>query len=472
MSRKVACLIAALAAPLVAQVFNAGPTFVPTSTFEGSSLTGWHVMGQADWRAENGEIIGTPQQAGGGWLVLDGSYQDILFYTSFRCTGGCKTGVLFRLEKSPEGMKGIYQSLDEGDVASYRVTLDPQGRVLTREPLPFPNYPPVGQLRLVSPPDPSAPAGFRPGRGGPPRAPAGVNLPFRRPAADLRPGEWNRTEIIFDANIIKSSLNGGGRGAQGYADDDAGRYGPFALYVGGSGEVRFRDLAYKDAALRTTPVEQVSSRFRMQRINDLFYSLSAAAADFNRDGILDVIAGPYIYFGPDYTNYREIYLAHTYDASTNYAQDSWVEHAADLNDDGWPDVLTTSHAGQGAVLYINPKGEARRWDRFTVVDTIQKENSVLGDVDGDGKPELVYGADQFVRYAKPDPANPTGPWIIHSISEKGYAIQHGVGIGDINGDGRTDIVTAYGWWEQPPPEASRRPGRTIRRHSHGGPAAA
>ena len=77
--------------------------------------------GASRWRAENGEIIGTPKQPGGGWLVLDRPYQDVALYASFRCTGGCKTGVLFRAEKTPEGMKGIYLSLNEGDVASYRV---------------------------------------------------------------------------------------------------------------------------------------------------------------------------------------------------------------------------------------------------------------------------------------------------------------------------------------------------------------
>jgi hypothetical protein len=450
MYRSTACLIA-LAAPLLAQVYNAGPTFVPASTFKGSTLTGWQVLGQAAWRAENGELIGTPKEAGGGWLVLDRSYQDVALYTALRCSGGCKTGVLFRAEKTADGMKGIYLSLNEGDIAFYRISLDSQGRELTRERLPNPVYPPVGQLRLVAPPVP----GDGSPRLGPPRgagAPAGVTLPFTRPVSVLQPGEWNRIEVILDANIIRASLNesGGFGGAQGYADDKVGLYGPFALHVGGSGEVRFRDLAYRDAAARVAPEERVSSHFRMQRLNDLFYSFSAAAADFNRDGILDVIAGPYIYFGPDYVNYREIYLAHTYNASTEYAQDSWVQHAADFTGDGWPDVLTTSHAGQGAVLYVNPKGEARRWDKYQVIPTVQTEITVLGDIDGDGKPELVYEGDQCVRWAEPDPANPTKPWVIHTISAAGLATAHGVGTGDINGDGRMDIVTAYGWWDQPP----------------------
>ena len=61
-------------------------------------------------------------------------------------------------------------------------------------------------------------------------------------------------------------------------------------------------------------------------------------------------------------------------------------------------------------LYVNPKGESRRWNKYLVVPKVTTEVVLLADVDGDGKPELVYGGDGILAYAKPDPANPTAPW--------------------------------------------------------------
>ena len=55
---------------LLTAIFAATRDFVPDYTFRGSSLTGWHTLGHANWRAENGEITATPQTPDGGWLVL------------------------------------------------------------------------------------------------------------------------------------------------------------------------------------------------------------------------------------------------------------------------------------------------------------------------------------------------------------------------------------------------------------------
>ena len=445
---------AAVAGLLLSSGYGANPSFVPDTTFKGSALTGWHTLGPAEWRAQNGEITGVAKP-GGGWLVLDRAYQDVAVYASLRCAGPCKPGVLLRAEKTDAGMKGVLVSLADDDVASYRLTIDAQGNETSRERLRYAG----GQNRIAPPLDPNAAgrggAAALAGRGGRSALPAG--LPIGPPTPGIRVGEWNTAEILVDANIVRAFLNDSAEAAGGVADDDAGRYGPIALYIG-AGEAHFKDVGYKDLGLKTMPAETVSSRFRMQRLNDHFYAWGQAAADVNRDGNLDVIAGPYYYLGPDYTSYREIYAARTINPSNQYPNDCWVQLASDFNGDGWPDVLTTSHSastGGGATLYVNPKGELRRWDSYKVVPTIQTEITLLRDIDGDGKPELVFGGEGQVRYAKPDPANPTGPWIIKSVSERGMVTAHGIGVGDINGDGRMDILNGYGWWEQPAPGSNQ-----------------
>jgi Domain of Unknown Function (DUF1080)/FG-GAP-like repeat len=442
--------IALLSVPLI----TAGPSFTPDATLSGSSLTGWRPLGAATWRVEKGEIVGTAAQSGGGWLVLDRSLQDVAVFASFKCAQGCEAGILLRAEKISSGMKGIYVALTNGDIASYRVTLDEQGRMLTRDAL----RPGGGQMRIAPPPDPNPPAGGAAARGAGPA----VTLPITPPDTSLKSGEWNTIEIYLDANIIRPLLNNGGERGGGVADPEAGNFGPIALYAGGSGEVRFKDVAYKDLAIQVRPAEKVSSNFRMQRLSDFYYSWGAGATDVNHDNVLDVISGPHVFYGPDYTRRSEIYLQLTSNPSDAYTMDAWMQFVSDVTGDGWGDALNCSFTGGGCSLYVNPKGESRRWDKHTVVPAYQTEIGVLHDIDGDGKPELVYGAEGQMRWAKPDPANPTAMWRIHNVSERGYVTAHGVGAGDINGDGRADIVNPYGWWEQL--EQSKVESQTWRYH--------
>jgi hypothetical protein len=441
MSLKQLLLIVSLASAAL-PVLGDGPSFHPEATFTGSSLTGWHTLGEAEWRAENGELTGTAKNAAGGWLILDHPYQDIGLDLDFMCKGACDSGVLFRMQKTANGTKGVYVPLTGSDMTFSSVTLDGQGRIVERSELRRGG----GQMRIAPPANPNAAPPRRP-----PDRTSTVKLPFELPDNSLRADDWNHVEVMFDANILRKILNDG-REVGAVSDDDG--YGQIALYVGGSGEARFKNIAYKDITLKDRQPEETSSRFRKQKLNDFYYSFAAAAGDFNHDGIEDVVSGPYIYYGPDYTKSREIYLAHTWDVSTQYAFDDWMEFAGDFTGDGWDDVMTCTFPNpgypMGCYLYVNPKGENRRWDKFKVISEFQTEIAVLRDVDGDGKPELVYGGDGQVRYAKPDPANPTGPWIVTNVSEKGYETAHGIGVGDINGDGRMDIVNAYGWWEQPP----------------------
>jgi hypothetical protein len=430
---------------------GASKNFLPDAVFKGSSLSGWRPLGDVKWRAENGEIIAAPG-GGSGWLILDKSYQDVAVSTEFRCAAGCKAGILLRAEKTADGgLKGVFVSLDPADLASYRITIDAQGKETSRERLRPAGG---GQVRVAPPPQADA-AGGRgaapAGRGGGPalpQMPGGMPSPISRPSTEMKAGDWNTIDIVLDANILRPFLNDAGGISGGVAEEEYGRVGPIALHAGGTGEVRFKDVSYKDLQPRVALTEEVSRRFRRQALNEFYYSWGPDVADVNRDGVPDIVAGPYYYLGPDYNVAREIYMAATIDASTRYF--NGVQFAHDFTGDGWPDVINALFT-QPTVMYVNPRGESRRWEMVTVTDRITSELALLKDVNGDGKLDYLYkdAGNQFV-YANPDPANPTGTWVTHAISAPGPWANHGMGVGDVDGDGRLDFVNAYGWWAGPP----------------------
>jgi hypothetical protein len=451
--------LAALVGGLMGVPVAGGPrTFVPDWTFSGSSLNGWQAMGQAEWRVENGEIVGRPKAAEGGWLVLNQQYQDVQLAGAFRCATGCVTGVMVRAERTPDGIKGVYVSAMGGEAGAYAVRLDASGREVGRERLSGG----AGTIRIAPPPAPPAAArggGAPEGRGGGARGggggggrgraaglPGGIASPFPpAPSTALRPDDWNTFETLLDANILRVTFNGGGGGG-GIASEEAGRFGAIALYAGGTAEVRFREVALKDLARRIEPIEAVSPRFRAQRIDDFYTAWSAAAGDFNHDGVLDVTAGHKYYLGPNFTESREIYLAQGFNPAKEYSP-AMVNFAFDFTGDGWDDVLVAE--SRAPALYVNPRGVSRRWDRFTVSPQVTTEVITFKDLDRDNKPEVIFVGSGVVQYIKPDPANVTGPWTVYVVSEPGPWGVHGIGAGDINSDGRLDILAPYGWWEQP-----------------------
>lgn len=482
-------------------VHNRGLNFPPDYTFKGSSLTGWHPMGAASWQAHDGEIS-TNASGGSSLLVLNKSYQDVDIELLIKAAPGAEAGVLLRMEKSGDGYKALLVDLKDNVATTYRVTLDAQGKELSREALrtagniiriapilrPVVATPEMGAMvyvlpantqkiklngeqysvsaaniyyqethdatgktayKVVGAPDgaPAARRGAGGGAGG--RGGRPTDLPIPTVPTTLVANDWNQFDIILDFNILRKKINDG-NDFTGNATDDLGErggqgYGPIALYAAGTGEVEFKDINYRDAHIMYTPKEASASRWKPQRISDMTYSFSAAAADFNHDGYMDVVAGPYIYFGPDYTHYQEMMFAQTYNPSREFPLTN-CQYAYDFNGDGWPDVMIAA-AGHPRI-YINPKGESRRWDEYDALTLNTDEVTTLRDIDGDGKPELVFSSGGTVYYAKM-PTDGSQKWILHAVSTRGYGIGHGIGVGDINGDGRMDIINPNGWWEQP-----------------------
>ena len=128
--------------------------------------------------------------------------------------------------------------------------------------------------------------------------------------------------------------------------------------------MRFRDVSYKDLSLKEAVPEKLSPNFRMTQLTPFYYSFASAAADFDRDGNMDVVSGPFIFMGPDFTKKREFYLALPTRPGVDFSS-NWLEFAGDFTNDGWPDVLLASTSN--TTLYVNPKGESRRWDSYRSV---------------------------------------------------------------------------------------------------------
>lgn len=190
--------------------------------------------------------------------------------------------------------------------------------------------------------------------------------------------------------------------------------------------------------------------FTKLQLSDKFYCEGAYYADFNKDGKLDVVAGPFWFEGPDFQKKHQVRPAKEFDPK-GYSN-NFLTFTGDFNGDGWPDILYVNWPGKESYWYENPAGKDQPWkERLTLTD-IGNESPMWGDVNGDGRPELLCCHEGYLGYATYDPAKPDQPWQFHAVSSRDkryHKYTHGVGFGDINGDGRVDVLEAVGWWEQP-----------------------
>ena len=191
--------------------------------------------------------------------------------------------------------------------------------------------------------------------------------------------------------------------------------------------------------------------FKKTTISKEFLCEGANFGDFNHDGKMDIEAGPYWFEGPDFTKRHEFAPPAEKPYDPHGYSDYFLSYVYDFNGDGWPDILVYSWPGKETAWYENPKNKDGHWLRHVIFAVTDNESPQLGDMNGDGKPELICHTEGYLGFAEADWSDPTKPWKFRRISPKGewQRYTHGYGFGDINGDGRMDILEKDGWWEQP-----------------------
>lgn len=191
--------------------------------------------------------------------------------------------------------------------------------------------------------------------------------------------------------------------------------------------------------------------WQTRQLHDQFFSEGASFGDVDGDGHGDLVSGPYWWKGPAFEERHSFYEPKPFGARTY--SDNFFSHVHDIDGDGDSDILVFGFPGKEARLYLNPGDAAKSdsWPVSVIANQISHESPSFVDIVPGGLPEIVCSSNRAFGYYEAGD-DPTKPWNWRAVSATGETVVrfgHGMGTGDLDGDGDLDILDRYAWWENP-----------------------
>lgn len=182
--------------------------------------------------------------------------------------------------------------------------------------------------------------------------------------------------------------------------------------------------------------------FRKIVINaDSLYS-AAVAFDVDHDGDIDIVGGGLWYEAPTWKPHkvRDVEIIRG-------MPDGFAAQPYDVNHDGWMDFFEVNWRSKSIKWIEHPGKSLGEWTAHLVAEPGGMESGRLYDVDGDGNLDLVPNGVQWAAWWNLVPKDGGTELIRREWPQE--AAGHGFAFGDVNGDGRNDMVSSKGWLEAP-----------------------